>query len=146
MADNSDSVMTHDEEIDFPIEILSTLEPPYGGPPWSPRTLMAIAEASFPILVADFSTYPLCSCEDVKELVISFYEQDERIFHCPSDSYSPHFFFVYWYMFRELGMKLPFSDFACGVLTKAFTAPSQLQPNVWAFIRCFEILADYFRF
>src|ERR1044072_4686253 len=81
-----------------------------------------------------------------EKMIIYSCERVERIFHYRSNSLSPPFFFVYLYMIHDLVMKLPFSEFAYRVLTKAFVAPSQLHPNAWVFVCCFEVLADYFRF
>ena len=49
-------------------------------------------------------------------------------------------------MFEEMGTKLPFSPFISKVLRVMTIAPTQLQPNSWAFLRCFEIVCEHFNF
>src|ERR1044072_1528031 len=55
-------------------------------------------------------------------------------------------FSVFPFFFSILGVRFPFSTFVCDVLSAVNIAPTQLAPNSWAFLRCFEILADYLRF
>ncbi|GAU28895.1 hypothetical protein TSUD_293470 [Trifolium subterraneum] len=52
-------------------------------------------------------------------------------------------FAMYEFAFKDLGFRLPFSDFAVGVFDRLRLAPSQLHPNSLAFIRAFEQLCDY---
>lgn len=59
-----------------------------------------------------------------------------------SDVHNFQFFYVYEYLFTDLGIKLPFCPFVCSVLRDINASPCQLHPNAWAFIRCFEILCD----
>src|ERR1044072_1814393 len=59
---------------------------------------------------------------------------------------SAQFTYVYTYLFQVIGVKLPFSLFICQVLNVTDATPSQLHPNSWAYLRCFEIVAEYFRF
>src|ERR1044072_8928052 len=49
-------------------------------------------------------------------------------------------------MFEEMGIKLPFSPFISKFLRVMRIAPTQLQPNSWALIRCFEIVCECFNF
>ena len=53
------------------------------------------------------------------------------------------FIFVYKTMFKDLGMRLPFTEFECGVLVQMNVAPIQLHPNSWAFVHYFEILMEF---
>ncbi|QHO19251.1 uncharacterized protein DS421_11g327240 [Arachis hypogaea] len=41
-------------------------------------------------------------------------------------------------LFTELGVRLPFTEFECGVLYWLNCAPTQLHPNSWGFVRAFE--------
>ncbi|MED6198131.1 hypothetical protein PIB30_063050 [Stylosanthes scabra] len=43
----------------------------------------------------------------------------------------------------DVGIRFPFSQFECGVLSQLKCAPSQIHPNAWAFVRGFEILMEY---
>ncbi|MED6188128.1 hypothetical protein PIB30_083085 [Stylosanthes scabra] len=46
-------------------------------------------------------------------------------------------------MFTEFGVRVPFSDFQQRLLNWDFVAPSQLHPNAWSAIRCFELVTEY---
>ncbi|MED6157326.1 hypothetical protein PIB30_022146 [Stylosanthes scabra] len=50
---------------------------------------------------------------------------------------------MYTTVFLDVGIKFPFSEFECGVLSHLKCAPSQIHPNAWAFVRGFEILMEY---
>ncbi|XP_072065650.1 uncharacterized protein [Arachis hypogaea] len=66
-------------------------------------------------------------------------ERDDRVCH-RRDDWS--FFFMYSCLFTELGVRLPFTDFECGVLYWLNCAPTQLHPNSWGFVRAFEVLME----
>ena len=53
------------------------------------------------------------------------------------------FFFVYQMVFKRVGLCLPFTLFEWELLTEINTAPAQLHPNSWAFVRGFQILCGY---
>jgi len=53
------------------------------------------------------------------------------------------FFFMYQIVFKRLGVRLPFTPFERELLTEINTAPAQLHPNSWAFVRGFQILCGY---
>ncbi|MED6109671.1 hypothetical protein PIB30_035847 [Stylosanthes scabra] len=53
------------------------------------------------------------------------------------------YFFMYTTVFLDIGVKFPFSEFECGVLSQLKCAPTQIHPNAWAFMRGFEILMEY---
>ncbi|MED6210269.1 hypothetical protein PIB30_062612 [Stylosanthes scabra] len=46
-------------------------------------------------------------------------------------------------MFTEFGVRVPFSDFQQRLLNRASVAPSQLHPNSWSSIRCFELVTEF---
>ncbi|MED6116614.1 hypothetical protein PIB30_101858 [Stylosanthes scabra] len=48
-------------------------------------------------------------------------------------------------MFTEFGVRVPFTDFQQRLLNRASVAPSQLHPNAWSAIRCFELVTDSLR-
>src|SRR4051812_29499209 len=52
-------------------------------------------------------------------------------------------FAMYEYVFKELGFRLPFSDFQKSMMAFLNLAPSQLHPNAFAFMRAFEIVCSY---
>lgn len=49
---------------------------------------------------------------------------------------------MYVVVLEEFGVKVPFTRFEMDVLKFLNVAPSQIQPNSWAFIKCFEILCE----
>jgi len=53
------------------------------------------------------------------------------------------FFFMYQTVFKRVGVRLPFTSFERELLTEINTAPAQLHPNSWAFVRAFQILYGY---
>ena len=55
----------------------------------------------------------------------------------------PPFFFMYQTVFKRVGVRLLFTPFERELLTKINTAPAQLHPNSWAFVRAFQILYGY---
>ncbi|CAJ2651627.1 unnamed protein product [Trifolium pratense] len=58
-------------------------------------------------------------------------------------SFDGHGFAMYEFVFKEMGLRLPFSPFAASVLKALQVAPSQLHPNSWSFIMGFEHLCTY---
>ena len=52
---------------------------------------------------------------------------------------------MYEIAFKDLGLKLPFSDFQVGVFNHLELALSQLHPNSIAFIRAFELTCRFLR-
>ncbi|CAJ2646544.1 unnamed protein product [Trifolium pratense] len=65
--------------------------------------------------------------------------EDERV----CSSFDGHDFAMYEFVFKEMGLRLPFSPFAASVLKALQVAPSQLHPNSWSFIMAFEHLCVY---
>ncbi|MED6133062.1 hypothetical protein PIB30_024896 [Stylosanthes scabra] len=55
----------------------------------------------------------------------------------------PHWLWVNEVMFTEFGIRVPFTDFQQRLLRRACVAPSQLHPNAWASIRCFELVTEW---
>ncbi|MED6213803.1 hypothetical protein PIB30_096888 [Stylosanthes scabra] len=55
----------------------------------------------------------------------------------------PHWLWVNEVMFTEFGIRVPFSDFQQRFLNRASVAPSQLHPNAWSSIRCFELVIEF---
>lgn len=66
--------------------------------------------------------------------------RSDRVFHRRNDFQS---FYMYSCVMEELRVKLPFTSFECSVLKQLNCAPSQVHPNGWAFIRCFQGLMDF---
>ncbi|MED6197573.1 hypothetical protein PIB30_057707 [Stylosanthes scabra] len=57
----------------------------------------------------------------------------------------PNWLWVNEVMFTEFGVRVPFTDFQQRLLNRASVAPSQLHPNAWSAIRCFELVTDSLR-
>nr|KYP42889.1 hypothetical protein KK1_035703 [Cajanus cajan] len=55
-------------------------------------------------------------------------------------STDPPHFYVYQCFFRDLGIRLPFTQFECDFLNFINSAPCQLHPNSWGFLRAFQVL------
>ncbi|MED6155431.1 hypothetical protein PIB30_005283 [Stylosanthes scabra] len=55
----------------------------------------------------------------------------------------PHWLWVNEVMFTEFGIRVPFSDFQQRLLNRFNIAPSQIHPNAWASIRCFELVTEW---
>ncbi|MED6194394.1 hypothetical protein PIB30_028147 [Stylosanthes scabra] len=54
----------------------------------------------------------------------------------------PHWLWVNEVVFTEFDIRVPFTDFQQCLLNRACVAPSLLHPNVWASIRCFELVTE----
>jgi hypothetical protein len=67
-------------------------------------------------------------------------QEGDVVCDSPSDSSTLYYTYVYYCIFKKLGVRLPFNPFQCEILRVLNVAPSQLHPNSWAFIRSFEIL------
>ncbi|MED6137482.1 hypothetical protein PIB30_065433 [Stylosanthes scabra] len=55
----------------------------------------------------------------------------------------PHWLWVNEVMFTNFGVRVPFIDFQQRLLNRASVAPSQLHPNAWASIHCFELVTEF---
>ncbi|MED6213993.1 hypothetical protein PIB30_098769 [Stylosanthes scabra] len=55
----------------------------------------------------------------------------------------PHWLWVNEVMFTDFGVRVPFTEFQQRLLNRASVAPSQLHPNAWASIRCFELVTKF---
>ncbi|MED6141764.1 hypothetical protein PIB30_106729 [Stylosanthes scabra] len=55
----------------------------------------------------------------------------------------PNWLWVNEVMFTEFGVWVPLSDFQQRLLRHASVALSQLHPNAWSSIRCFELLIEF---
>lgn len=56
------------------------------------------------------------------------------------EGYSLDFFYVYLTLFRDLGVRIHFSEFQMGVLWALNFFPTQLHPNGWTFMQAFCVL------
>jgi len=59
--------------------------------------------------------------------------------------YENHVFTMYEVVFKDMGFRLPFSDFQREVLRWTKLSPSQIQPISYAFLRVFELVCEYLK-
>jgi len=59
--------------------------------------------------------------------------------------YENHVFPMYEVVFKEMGFRLPFSDFQREVFRWTKLSPSQIHPNSYAFTRAFELVCNYLK-
>ncbi|MCI58467.1 hypothetical protein A2U01_0079722, partial [Trifolium medium] len=52
---------------------------------------------------------------------------------------------MYEIAFQQMGYQMPFTDLETAVFGHLRVSPSQLHPNSMAFLRAFEVTADYLR-
>ncbi|MED6159385.1 hypothetical protein PIB30_041863 [Stylosanthes scabra] len=55
----------------------------------------------------------------------------------------PNWLWVNEVMFTEFGIQISFTDFQQRLLNRSSIAPSQLHPNAWSAIRCFELVTEF---
>ncbi|MED6205071.1 hypothetical protein PIB30_014759 [Stylosanthes scabra] len=55
----------------------------------------------------------------------------------------PHWLWVNEVMFAEFRVRVPFSDFQQRLLNRSCITSSQLHPNAWASIQCFELVTEW---
>lgn len=76
---------------------------------------------------------------DSTDISLVVCRSNERVCH-GREGYALDFFYAYITLFRDLGVRLPFSEFQCGVLRELNICPAQLHPNGWAFMQAFTVL------
>jgi len=59
--------------------------------------------------------------------------------------YENHVFPMYEVVFKDMGFRLPFSDFQREVFRWTKLSPSQIHPNSYAFMRAFELVCNYLK-
>jgi len=90
------------------------------------------------------SLYTVCDESVADYAVARPCREDERLYMKPRpDSYD--FTYVYDFLFKEYDITFPLTDFEAGMLT-LMIAPSQLHPNSWTFLKCFELLCEHLGF
>ena len=85
--------------------------------------------------------YPPCEDSVAKHALTRPCRAHEQVYMKPRLN-SHGFIYVYDYLFKEYNITFPLTDFEAGMLNLMNIAPSQLHPNSWAFLRCFELLCD----
>jgi len=59
--------------------------------------------------------------------------------------YENHVIPMYEVVFKDMGFRLPFSDFQREVFRWTKLSPSQIHPNSYAFMRVFELVCNYLK-
>jgi len=59
--------------------------------------------------------------------------------------YENHVYPVYEVVFKDMGFRLPFSDFQREVFRWTKFSPSQIHPNSYAFMRAFKLVCNYLK-
>jgi len=82
--------------------------------------------------------------EDDKYVKVVSCRVDELV--CCDESSDPEgpLCFIYSTAFKKVLLRLPLYHFERALLTEINTAPVQLHPNTWAFVRGFSILCNHF--
>jgi hypothetical protein len=80
--------------------------------------------------------------ESADQIVITSCVSWERVCMAVREGSRP---FTYFYetLFKALGVRLPLTVFEMQLLSAIRVAPTQLHPNVWAFIRGFQIMCKH---
>lgn len=76
---------------------------------------------------------------DAADISLVVCRSNEQACHS-REGYTLDFFYAYVTLFRDLGVRLPFSKFHMGVLRELNICPAQLHPNGWAFMQAFVVL------
>jgi len=87
------------------------------------------------------SVYPSCEDSIVEHALARPCKAHKRVYMKPRLN-SHDFVYVYDYLFKEYNITFPLTNFEAGMLNLMNIAPSQLHPNIWAFLQCFELLRD----
>lgn len=91
------------------------------------------------------SVCPICDDLVVNHVMGKACRAYEWVYMKPRpDNYD--FTYIYEFLFKEYHMTFPLTDFEAGMLNLINVAPSQLHPNSWAFLRCFELLCHHLNF
>lgn len=90
-------------------------------------------------------SYAVTCCifaDDVLEgaLTVEWCSTVDNVCHRRED-HGADFFFMCAYLFTNSHVRVPFDEFTMGVLQTLNVAPTQLQPNSWASLRAFRVLA-----
>ena len=96
-------------------------------------------------IVAEFrKKYEICAPNFTQCLTITPCSRGETCCTQKTCPESPHFTYIFDTLFSVQRFGLPFSDFTCSILTLLNTTPTQLHPNSWAFMKCFELICDFY--
>nr|KYP33856.1 hypothetical protein KK1_045258 [Cajanus cajan]KYP33858.1 hypothetical protein KK1_045260 [Cajanus cajan] len=77
----------------------------------------------------------ICQASISKLIQLEPCQPGERVYM--GGTSNPPFFYMYQCFFRDLGVFLPFSQFEYDLLNFVNSAPCQLHPDSWGFLRAF---------
>lgn len=109
---------------------------------WAPHQVglyapFYITSASLEYLISRVSI--LASSRDAESIMSAVCRTNERACH-RREGHENDFFYVYTTLFRDLGVRLPFTEFQSGVQRALYVAPTQLHPNGWANMQVFFVV------
>ena len=96
-------------------------------------------ESSFAI--GGVGEIPFGSIGEVEDWELVLLSTSDRV----CSKYENHAIPMYEVVFKDMGFRLPFSDFQREMLRWTKLSPSQIHPNSYAFMRAFELVCDYLR-
>jgi hypothetical protein len=95
------------------------------------------------------SSFAIDGIGDIPFSSVGEAEDQEVVLPSTSDrgclEYENHVFPMYEVVFKDMGFRLPFSDFQREVLRWTKLSPSQIHPNSYAFMRAFELVCTYLK-
>ena len=94
--------------------------------------------------VSEFADFPLEAFTQLGtegDWAVHLPEHDDRI----CSSFRDDMFPMYEYVFKEMRLRLPFSDFQIAVFNHLELSPSQLHPNSFGLIKAFELTCEYLK-
>nr|KYP38158.1 hypothetical protein KK1_040612 [Cajanus cajan] len=115
-------------------------EPGVPGYDWVKREVVEVQSIfrSFLEVNAFQRTHRVCDSSISHMVRLEPCQADEGVYM--GRSTDPPHFYVYQCFFRDLGVCLRFTQFECDFLNFINSAPCQLHPNSWGFLRAFQVL------
>lgn len=80
--------------------------------------------------------------EDNQEFECLPYSLEDRVYDS-QDLKDAEFVYMYKTLFKDLVLRLPFTEFERGVLVQINVASTQLHRNSWAFVHYFKVLMEF---
>ncbi|KOM26347.1 hypothetical protein LR48_Vigan252s005900 [Vigna angularis] len=137
------------EETNIVLEIDTSREwtdsappPPVNGYGWAPHEVglyapYYVTSASLEYLANRVSI--VSTARDAGSILLTMCRSNERACH-GQEGHNTDIFYVYSTLFRDMGIRLPFTDFQSSVLRALNVAPTQLHPNRWSYIQAFVVV------
>ncbi|KOM57885.1 hypothetical protein LR48_Vigan11g091800 [Vigna angularis] len=116
--------------------------PPVNGYGWAPYEVglyapYYVTSTSLEYLASRLSI--VSTAKDADNILLTVCRSNERACH-GREGHNTDFFYVYSTLFRDLGVRLPFTDFQSNVLRDLNVAPTQLHPNGSGYMRAIVVV------